>query len=274
MGAASSAESILRQAGELPDEAIDIAGVALALAALDRPEVDLAPYRAHLSDLVRDVGDAMQAGAGDRATMLRAVLTERHGYTGDRETYNAIDNANLMRVIDRRRGLPVALSILWLHAARGQGWPAHGLNFPGHFIIRVDDGTDRVIVDPFNGGAVLKPEDLRRILTAVVGRNAELQPAHCATVGNRAVLLRLQNNIKLRLLQARRLQGALTVVERMILVAPREPGLWHEAGALHRELGNLKTAISCLEHAMALAGDDMTRHGVALELQELRARLH
>jgi len=174
-------------------------------------------------------------------------------------------------VIDRRRGLPVALSILWLHAARAQGWAADGLNFPGHFLIRIASGDGHVIVDPFNAGAVLDRDALAELRRRFGG---ELTPDDCAPVANRAILLRLQNNIKLRLLQAGLLEQALTVAERMVLIAPAEPDLWHDCAVLHGEIGNLRAAIACLEQTMALAANEAARQAVAAELKALRARLN
>ena len=69
------------------------------------------------------------------------ILAERHRLLGDDQTYDDLENANLISVIDRRRGLPVALSILYIHAARRQGWPVEGSNFPGHFLIRLAAAT-------------------------------------------------------------------------------------------------------------------------------------
>src|SRR3546814_5238706 len=96
------------------------------LAALNRPQLGLERYRHHLSLLTRDIAElAGRQGAADsleqRLAVLNAVLVERYGYRGDGETYDDMVNANLMRVIDRRRGLPVALGILYLHGARAQG---------------------------------------------------------------------------------------------------------------------------------------------------------
>jgi regulator of sirC expression with transglutaminase-like and TPR domain len=260
----------LEQVGRLSDAEIDLAGTALALAVLDHPHVDPDSYRGHLAALAADVGRRSVA----QADALRDVLAGQYGYRGDRESYDDLDNANLVRVIDRRRGLPVALSILWLHAARAQGWRADGLNFPAHFLIRVDAGGGAVVLDPFNGGATLDAADLRALRKRFGGGDAELTPEDCAPVGNRAILLRLQNNIKLRLLQAERREEALAVLERMALIAPDQPGIWHECARLHRDLGNLRAAIACLERTRALAGDEASRQAVALELKGLRIRLN
>lgn len=272
MAPVRTAVSVLEAVGPLPDHAIDLAGTALALAALDLPQADLESYREHLVAIGRAVAAAGSARR-ERADALRDVLVEQFGYAGDRETYDDLDNANLMRVIDRRRGLPVALSILWLHAARAQGWTANGVNFPGHFLIRLDSGHGHVVLDPFDGGAPRTADELRE-LHRRLGRDQGPLAEDFATIGNRAILLRLQNNIKLRLLQAGRTEQALAVIERMVLIAPAEAALWRECAALHGEIGNLRTAIACLERVMALAGGDAARQGVAAELQALRGKLN
>jgi len=175
----------------------------LALACLDRPGVDLARYHEHLESLAREVGDAV-AGAELAAQRLRAlttVISERRGYRGDSLTYDDLQNANLMRVIDRRKGLPVALGILYLHAGRAQGWDIAGLAFPGHFLLRLEGIGGFGILDPFSGASIEGAAELRALLKAIAGADRELAAEHYATVADREVLLRLQNNRKLRLLQ-------------------------------------------------------------------------
>lgn len=271
--AISDNAAALREIGLRDDAAIDLAEAALRLAALDRPRADLAPYRAHLAALVDEVGAAVREGE-DGVAALRRVLVGRHRYGGDAETYDDLDNANLMAVIDRRRGLPVGLAIVWLHAARGQGWTAEGLNFPGHFLIRVAASGAEAILDPFGGGAALGEAELRALIRRVEGGAAELSPEHIAAVGNRALLLRLQNNMKLRLLKAGRVEDALVVLERMVLIAPGSPALWRECGLLHQQVGNMRSAIACLEQAGALAASTAARHRIGAELQAIRARLN
>jgi regulator of sirC expression with transglutaminase-like and TPR domain len=202
------------------------------------------------------------------------VLFDRHGYAGDQTTYNDLQNANLMSVIDRRRDLPIALGILYIHAARAQGWSIEGINFPGHFLLRLRDGAAAAIVDPFNGGRVCAAEDLRELVKAVEGETAELRPAHFQPAGNRQMLLRLQNNIKLRLLRGERVPEAAAVVERMLLVAPDEPGLWHEAGVLQGRLGNLRAAVSALENLVALCRGSENYRAATRLLADMKARLN
>lgn len=273
-------ESSLRRVGAQDDAEIDVAEAALLLAALERPQLSLERYRHHLSLLTRDVADLGEKnGAADsleaRIRVLHAVLVERYGYRGDRESYDDLANANMMRVIDRRRGLPVALGILYLHAARAQGWQIAGLNFPGHFLLRLDLGGRRVIIDPFNDGEPRDAAALRGLLKTMAGDAAELRPEHTEPVGCRDVLLRLQNNIKLRHVREEHSAAALEVLESMLMIAPERAGLWREAGILHSHLDNMRAAIIAFEHYLELSpAGEPGRRDIAALLQQLRTQLN
>lgn len=272
-------EARLRRIGRQPDGDIDLAEAALLLAALDRPGVPLERYRDHVAQLQFDTARlgaklGAEASLASRVEALRGVIVEQHGYQGDRLTYDDLQNANLMRVIDRRKGLPVALGILYIAAARHQGWSISGLNFPGHFLLSLGLGGARVIVDPFDGAKALGTAALRETLKAFLGPDAELKPTHYATASNRAVLLRLQDNIKLRLLQGGRPQQALEVVQAMLILAPGEARLWHETGALHAKLGNLRAAAASLQQFLDLGAGSESRHEAAALLRQLKSRLN
>ena len=272
-------EARLRRVGGQDDAEIDLAEAALWLAALDRPRVGLERYAHHLSLLVRDTAELGRdhdatANLRGRVEALNGAIRGRHGYAGDSLTYDDPQNANLMRVIDRRKGLPVALGILYIHAARAQGWAIEGMNFPGHFLLRLEHGGERVILDPFGEGALRGPRDLRDILHRVTGAETELRPEHTEPVSNRGILLRLRNNIKLRLLRDNRPEEALDVVESMLMFAPGQAEHWREAGLLHAHLGNLRAAVIALEHVLGLGGTAREMHEAAGLLQDLRNRIN
>jgi len=212
----------LREVGSSSAPTLPIAEAALALASFDRPRIALARYRQHLAALARDVGRhaAAASGLAAQANALNEIILLKHGYSGDELTYDDLQNANLMRVIDRRKGLPVALGILYLSAARAQGWDAVGLGFPGHFLVRLSQGPERVILDPFHGGRTLDAMALRELLKAISGQEVELTPDHYAPVPDRDVLLRLQNNLKSRLLQGQQFERAAKVIETINPLVP------------------------------------------------------
>jgi regulator of sirC expression with transglutaminase-like and TPR domain len=270
----------LREVGATTSPILPIGEAALALASFERPRVGLARYRQHLAMLARDVGrhgDAKGGSRGDlaaRARALNEIILLKYGYSGDELTYDDLQNANLMRVVDRRKGLPVALGILYLHAARAQGWDSVGLGFPGHFLVRLSEGAERLIVDPFHGGRVCDAASLRELLKAMAGQEVELSPEHYAPVADRDVLLRLQNNLKSRLLQAGRHERALGIVETMLLLAPDLAELWHEAGLLHARQGNMRAAVNALEQFIIRAPEGSARHQAAAILQQLKSKLN
>ena len=269
------AEAFLRDLAGLAEGTLPLAEAALALAALDRPRVDLQCYHQHLLDLAREVGEAAASGdSRQRIAALNTVILGHYGYQGDALTYEDLQNANLMRVIDRRKGLPVALGILYIHAARAQGWDMAGLAFPGHFLVRLAEPGGRVILDPFHGGKVRVAAELRDLLKATLGNEAELAPAHYTAVSDREILLRLQNNLKLRLIESRQTESALAVIEGMMLFAPDHAALWREAALLHVERGNLRAAIAALERYLALATTGPERQQAAAFLQRLKARMN
>ncbi len=272
-------EAELRRIGGLADEEIDLAESALALAALERPRVGRRRYRQHLALLASDAADAArslatQSSLDARATALNRAIVENHGYEGDTPTYDDLQNANLMRVIDRRKGLPVTLGILYLHAARQLGWEMAALNFPGHFLVRLDLDGERLILDPFNKGRVCDTRDLRELLKLTLGQDAELAPDHYATVGNRDILLRLQNNIKVRLFRANDAERAIAVIETMLMFAPGNAPLWCDMGTVQAQLGNLRAAMVALEQFLELADDDPRRSEASTLLQRLHHRLN
>lgn len=270
------AKQTLREIGAAPKDPFALGEAALALAVLDRPRVPLDRYRQHLDQLCKDI-EQEASGAVDLSDRLRAlntVLINRHGYVGDQLNYDDLQNANLIRVIDRKRGLPVALGILYIHTARAQGWSISGLAFPGHFLLRLGEGGERLVLDPFHAGRPRAPHDLRDLLKAMSGNDAELRPEHYADVSDRDILLRLQNNIKLRLIQQRDLAGAEAVVSRMLLIAPEQTALWWEAGVLNAQAGQLQAAINAIERFIALDSRPTARHEAVALLQKLRDQLN
>jgi regulator of sirC expression with transglutaminase-like and TPR domain len=257
-------------------ETLALVEAALALAARRDPLGDPRLYAEHLALLAADVRQASGAATdvAGRAQALASVIAGRHGYHGDAETYDDLQNADLRRVIDRRKGLPVALGILYIHCARAQGWSMRGLAFPGHFLVRLEEGVERAIIDPFHGGAVCGAAELRALLKATGGPSAELDPAHYETVSDRQILLRLQNNIKQRLLRAERYAEALATVEDMLLFAPDEASLWWESGLLNARLDNIRAAIAALEEYLRCDGSESARRRTAALLPQLKNRLN
>jgi regulator of sirC expression with transglutaminase-like and TPR domain len=249
----------------LSDEEIDLAFAAIALAAPKYPQRSLERYGHHIKKIYEDVGlrhaDLLEAGAEDnlatRIATLKHIIHDKYEYLGDKETYDSLQNANMIEVIERRKGLPVAISILYLAASHAQGWEAEGLNFPAHFVIRMTKDSERMIIDPFNDMAILDAAGLRHLVKTFIGGAAELSADYYESVSKIDVLIRLQNNLKLRLISIEDYEEALAVVEQMQKVAPKEKRFLLDQGVLLAKLNEKQRAIDALE---AYLEGDLTYH--------------
>jgi regulator of sirC expression with transglutaminase-like and TPR domain len=243
----AAARAALDAAGQLPDDELDLAATALQFARIDRPDLDWPAAEAFVSQLVVEAIAAIGAEAPGRAAAIRGisgVLHRQHGFAGDRESYDHPDNANLLAVLKRRRGLPVALGLLWLHLGEAAGAGCHGLDLPGHFLMAFGQPGDRLVCDPFDGGRIVAME--RPGSAAMPGL------ADASAMTKRAVLLRLQNNLKVRRLQAGDDPQALACVTDMLRLAPDAGPLWLEAALLQERLGAAASALLSLDRLQAL----------------------
>lgn len=241
-----------RLAGLAGRDSVDLAETAWLLARLERPgelEACLAQLDALAAEAGRETGGCLA-----RAGHLAAVLAGRRGFAamdGDEP-----DHANFLDLLEAREGSAETLAILWLEVARRAGWTAEALAFPACPLVRLG-GPDggRIIVNPALGGLPLEPHDLRAALKAVQGLTAELEPGHFEPLDDRAVLVRLLNEEKLRRLRRGRIPEALGLVEAALLFAPATTELWREAGMMHLRLDRTDPAIAALEQYVARAGN-------------------
>lgn len=279
-------KQVLEAAGQGRDDAIDLGAVCVALGALDMPGVSIERYLHHLETLAKDVkadfalhlkrGGSDDVGA--RLAVLKGVLYQKHDYHGDNVSYDHFDNMNLLRVIDRGKGIPITLSILALFVARAQGWGAHGLNVPGHFVCRLDHAGQRVVFDPFEQYKVLEAADLRFLVKRALGDAAELDQRYFEPCSNRDILIRLQNNIKTRQIADEDYEGALQTVQRMQMVAPDEFSFLLDAGVLYawaeQPMAAIEALKSYIEKASQIPGLANERREAQLLMDELRLKLN
>ena len=205
----------LRDLTEQPDGRLPLAKAALSAGLLDPVSVSgedsVEAAMQSLDALGEDLSRRMGSSPPDAATAadcLAGILHLEAGFTGDSDNYDDLGNANLFRVLERRKGLPVALGIIYIHVGRRAGLTVDGLAFPGHFLIRVEASGSRVVVDPFFDGIQRDAASLRELLKTMQGIGSELTSDNYETVPDRDVLFRLQNNIKTRLIDSKRLAEA------------------------------------------------------------------
>jgi len=280
------AQEIIDTIGSLADCDIDLGAAAIALAALDQSGISMDRYVHHLKVLADDVQnryiEILKDGGVESVEVqlqaLREVISDQHGYAGDNQTYDDLQNANLIRVIERSKGIPITLAILYICAGRAQGWDISGLNLPGHFVCRIEHGGQRIIFDVFEDCKVLEALDLRLLVKRAMGDQAELAAEYFEPAPNRDILIRLQNNIKHRQIQAEDYAGALVCVQQMLKIAPDEYRLLLDAGVLYAKIEQPRAAIEALEAYMEAIPKIKVYQGEArdaqLLLEELKGKLN
>src|SRR5690606_13696955 len=153
------------------------------------------------------------------------------------------------------KGIPVGLGALHLVLAEEMGWDAVGLNFPGRFLVRYEEGAKRLIVDPFSDGKVMQASDLRQLLKASLGEKAELHHHYYDPITKRDVVLRFYNNRRMRLLMQEDYTRALQAITHEFWIAPKEARLYYDAGVMCAKTGQHQEALEYLQEFVELSRD-------------------
>ena len=248
---------------------LNIGEAALLLANLDLPKNSFEQYQDELNLIASDLTAASREAETlpDRITALSETLYKQHRFQGDVETYDDPQNANLMRVIDRRKGLPVALGILAIHAGRTQGWDIAGLNFPGHFLLRISKSDEYVLIDPFNEARLVVNEDLQKLFRRIHNQNMPQPSDFVQSVSDRDVLVRLLNHIKIRALREGDKERAIKILQSIVLITPTSVEFLAELAMLEASSGYIKSAVERLERFIE-RNPDISNASSILSLKE------
>jgi regulator of sirC expression with transglutaminase-like and TPR domain len=248
-----SAAERFRQVFRGPEPEIDLGRAALALARLEHPDLDEDSYVARLSEFAEQLRPKLPESlvSKDIVGAVSRHLFENLGFCGNEGDYYDLRNSFLNDVIDRRTGIPITLSVVYLEVARHLGLPYFGIGLPGHFLVKYDDGRQRVFVDPFNGGRTLKRNQCQKLLREIVGRRIVLREHDFAPVDKPYIIRRMLNNLRDIYLNSRRYRKGLEVIEMLLMLDPGATEEIKQRAWLHYELGQHKQARAELETYLA-----------------------
>ena len=261
------AESVLLEAGRAPDGDFPLLEAAIACAIHEDPSRD--------PQLARDLGQSGVTFLSQRLKRESAEEALAEAMSGDLQlggdlfNYEDPGNADILAVTERRRGLAVALGVFYLHAARKCGLTVQGVDFPGHFLLRIETDEGPLALDPFSEGRVVLPSELtRRALHAGLTPNvADRLDRLMAPVTDRAVLMWLQNTIFARASNAKDFARAERAALRRALLEPADHRPWLDVAAAREGQGALAGALEALARATELDG------GAALAARAARERV-
>lgn len=234
-----------------PNETIEIDRAALLIAAEEYPDLSLEPYLQQLDELADRIRLGLYEDAGPRETLvhLNRVLFEDEGFHGNTERYYDPKNSYLNEVLERRTGIPITLSALYLEIARRVGLSLHGVGFPGHFLVKVDPGVGvdvDVVVDPFHGGRFLDEKDLQSLLDQYFQGQLRYSERLLRPTSRRQLLFRMLNNLRGIHLRQDDNRRALAAVDRMLLLVPDSPREIRDKGVLLSRLDRPLEAMNAL----------------------------
>lgn len=228
----------------------DLAHVALLIAAEEYPQLDPAPYLQRLDYYAERVKDRLadESAAPVLLSEISKVLFEDEAFKGNADAYYDPRNSYLNDVLDRRLGIPITLSIIYLEVGWRLGVPLEGVNFPGHFLVRYQGEALRLLVDPFQGGTIRFEDEAQDLLDRVYGGTVKLQTEYLRGADKRDVLVRLLSNLKTVHLNTRDDERALAAAERILILRPDSAEDVRDRGMLLARRGRIAEAVAELEH--------------------------
>jgi regulator of sirC expression with transglutaminase-like and TPR domain len=245
----SPARQRFYQEVQQPEEQIDLATAALYIAQEAYPDLEVEAYLNALDTMADEVRERLP----EEAYPLKIIRTLNHylftdlGFQGNTDNYYDPRNSFLNEVIERRTGIPISLSLVYLEVARRIDFPMAGVGLPGHFLIRPTLEEMAIFVDPFHVGEILFEEDCRDRLQAIYGEGAKLLPEHLEVISPKALLARLLSNLKIIYLHQRDMVKALGTMDRILLMFPNAAPELRDRGLIYYQQGRLTEARYDLE---------------------------
>ena len=224
----------------------DLLVASLVAVEFEYPGLDVSRYVARVdafADMARSVVQAhaqrdQGARDGQLVALDRAFFGEL-GFRGNQDDYYDPKNSMINEVIDRRTGIPISLSVLYIELGRRLGLDMAGLSFPGHFLVRYQAGDELVFIDPFHQGARLDVEALEGRLRRVVGPGAELAEEHLEPASKHHMLTRMLTNLAAIYRRAGDVYRGIAVLERMLVLDPANARVDGELKLLRRRAEGL-----------------------------------
>lgn len=231
------------------DAPFNLAEAALYIALEEYPDLEIQTYLQRLDKMAEEVSQELPSEPYPLKILqtINRYLFETQGFQGNTQDYYDPRNSFLNEVLDRRTGIPITLSLVYLEIAHRIGFPMTGINFPGHFLIRPEQEGMELWVDPFHQGEILFPEDCKNRLESLYQKPVELRPEFFEAISPPQFLVRMLNNLKHIHLDRGDLDRCVAASERILLIDPDALLERRDRGVLYYQLGRWVEARQDLE---------------------------
>jgi len=267
-------EALFRRMLDRPEEEIDLAEAALLIAKNAYRDLDVPGYLARIGELAGKLSAQLPEDGTEssRIVALNRFLFEDQGFAPSVENYYDPRNSFLNEVLERRVGIPLSLSILYIEVGRRIGLPLQGISFPGHFLVKCTLKEGVVIIDPYCGGITLSLQDLQQRLRETRGGEVSraIVAAMLVAANKREILARMLRNLKGIYLDQRDYVRALSAIDWIIAVTPGEATEVRDRGLIYVKLECFRAALEDLEHYMQKVPDAADMDEIRSHVVELR----
>jgi regulator of sirC expression with transglutaminase-like and TPR domain len=249
---------------EAPGARLDIA--ALEIASIETPGLDPQPSLVILDRMASVIAARLPIGGSGRDFVLAAnqYFFEELGYHGNEIDYNDPRNSCLNYVLDRRTGIPIALSVVYIEVARRLGQPVSGVGLPGHFIVEYNDGDYATYIDPFHAGRLLTTADCQQLARERTGADADATAL--APVGTRYILVRMLNNLRSAYFRSKAFEKMVAVTDLLLEGFPQNADYYKARGFARLRLRQFRGAHSDLEMYLKFSPQAEDREQIVQQL--------
>lgn len=255
------------------DEDIHLARAALVLAQQEYPTLAVEPYLARLDGIAAAVRDRLGTDLSPRRAIeaINHELFEVEGFRGNEREYYDPRNSYLNEVLDRKLGIPITLSLVYMEVARCVPLPALGVGLPGHFVVKVPTPEGDILLDPFSGGKELSEADCQERLDRVYGGLLRLEKSMLLPVTKRQMLVRILNNLKTIYLTQGEFDRALDAIHSILVLEPSSLPDLRDRGLLYYRQNRWAEALSDLRKYLMLAHDADDREQIKQAVRGIEA---
>ena len=252
-----------------------LARAAASLALIEYPDLDVEP----VVERLHRFADSLDARLGGRrdghgaVSAINRLLFEELDFRGNRHDYYDPRNSFLNDVLERRTGIPISLSVVYLEIARQLDLPIYGVALPCHFLVKYEQRPRLFFVDPYHEGRLLNRQGCVELVRTLQGRAVELNDLHFAAVSDLHIILRMCNNLRGIYLTSRQYRKALQVIEVVLALEPNSPEELKQRAWLNHELGRRKEALNDLEIYAALRPEGSDSQDVQRWIENIRRTL-
>ena len=258
------------------DAELQLARATLLVGKEEEPRAcDVGRCLARLDEMGEEARARVVRGDAPAVEALNRYLFDEQGFAGNAAEYYDPRNSMLHRVLERRLGIPITLSIVYMEVGRHAGLRVEGVGLPGHFVVRAYENEyeyEGTLVDPFNRRATDEEECQRRV-EGIYDGAVTLGEEHMRAVGVRAILARVLGNLKAVYVQAEMFRRALAAVERILILTPHDLDERRDRGMLLAQLNRMNEAVAETQTYLNLAPNAADADSVREQLKKMQVRL-